>query len=55
MMDAMLNKLHGAMAVQGQLVNTGAILALYQRQLASQLTDNSGLAAEVQQESSLLV
>lgn len=55
MMDAMFNKLHGAMAVQGQLVNTGAILALYQRQLASQLADNSGLAAEVQQVSSLLV
>ncbi|XP_053190141.1 uncharacterized protein LOC128373962 [Scomber japonicus] len=54
MMDAMLNKLHGAMAIQGRLVNTGAILALYQRQLASQLGGDSNISAEVQQVSSLL-
>ncbi len=41
---------------QGQLVNTGAILALYQRQLAKQLEEGgSDLAAEVQQVSLLLV
>ncbi|XP_053186823.1 GTPase IMAP family member 9-like [Scomber japonicus] len=54
MMDAMFNKLHGAMAIQGRLVNTGAILALYQRQLAGQLGGDSNITAEVQQVSSLL-
>ena len=53
MMDTMLTRMQGAMAVQGQLVNTGAILALYQRQLAKQF--NEDVAGEAQQVSSLLV
>lgn len=36
MMDAMLARVHVAVAIQGQLVKTGAILALYQRKLAKQ-------------------
>ncbi len=52
-MDAMLTRMHGAVAIQGQLVNMWAILALYQRQLAKQLEEGgSDLAAEVQQVSS---
>ncbi len=47
MMDAMLARMHGAVAIQGQLVNTGAILALYLRQLAEELEEGgSNLAAE---------
>ncbi len=55
MMNAMLARMHGAVAIQGQLVNTGAILALYQRQLVKWLEKGgSDLAAEVQQVSLLL-
>ncbi|KAK7899532.1 hypothetical protein WMY93_020385 [Mugilogobius chulae] len=55
-MDAMLAKLHGAMAVHGQLVNTGAILALYQRQLTERLGESGAdTAAELHQVSTLLV
>lgn len=58
-MDAMLAKLHGALAVQGQLVNTGAILTLYQKHLAGRLgeegADAAAVAAELQQVSSLSV
>ncbi|KAK7929150.1 hypothetical protein WMY93_005545 [Mugilogobius chulae] len=49
-------KLHGAMAVHGQLVNTGAILALYQRQLTERLGESGAdTAAELHQVSTLLV
>ncbi len=57
MMDAMLARMHGAVAIQGQLVKTGAILALCQRQekQTEQLEEGgSNLAAEVQQVSLLL-
>ncbi len=47
MMNAMLARMHGAVAIQGQLVKTGAILALYLRQLAEELEEGgSNLAAE---------
>ncbi|KAM3588091.1 uncharacterized protein V6R79_021034, partial [Siganus canaliculatus] len=52
-MDSMLTRMQGAMAIQGQLVNTGAILALYQHQLAKRVDED--VAEEDQQVSSLLV
>ena len=55
MMHAMLRRIHGAMAIQGQLVNTGDILALYQCQLAKGWEqEDSNLAAQMQQVSSFL-
>lgn len=55
-MDALLTKMHGAMAVQTQLANTGAILSLYQRHLTQQLREgcSADLLLELQQVSSLL-
>ncbi len=56
MMDALLAKMHGAMAVQTQLTNTGAILALYQRHLVHQLKEecSAELITELHKISSLL-
>ena len=36
-MDSNLTRVHGVLAIQGQLINTGAILALYQNHLTRQL------------------
>lgn len=55
MTDAMLARVHIAVAIQGQLVNTRTILALYQRQLAKQLGEGqTDLAAVMRQVSALL-
>ncbi len=56
MMDALLAKMHGAMAVQTQLTNTGAILALYQHHLVHQLKEecSAELITELHKISSLL-
>lgn len=55
-MDALLIKIHGALAVQTQLANTGAILSLYQCHLAQQLGEgrSTDLVADMQKVSSLL-
>ena len=56
-MDSNLTRVHGVLAIQGQLVNTGAILALYQNHLTRQLGSGAPaphLVAELQQVSSLL-
>lgn len=55
-MDGLLERMHGAMAVQTKLANTAAILSLYQRHLVQQLSEECGgqLVEELQQVSSLL-
>lgn len=56
MLDSMLARKHGAVAIQGQLANTGAILALYQHQLAEQLgQEGADVADTMYQLSTFLV
>ena len=48
-MDAFLTRMHGAMAIQGQMINTGPILALYELQQTKPWEqEDSSLAAEMQ-------
>lgn len=56
MLDAMLAKVHRAMAVQAQLANTASILALYHRLLTRKLDmgDGEGLTSELQLVSSTM-
>ena len=53
-MDSLLAKLHKAVAVQTWLANTGAILALYLRDLSHQVQVDTSVGEELQMASSCL-
>ncbi|KAK9955747.1 hypothetical protein ABG768_015603 [Culter alburnus] len=56
-MDALLSKMHKAMAVQTKLANTGAILSLYLRELSRKAQDEEDLSTgldEIKQVSSVM-
>lgn len=55
MLDSMLARKHVAVSIQGQLANIGAILALYQHQLAEQLGQEGADISAMYQLSALLV